>query len=218
MSSETLTISAPWGHGRVEQPFCGCAVWRYYDPETGQSITVDPFVDFTVTPYAYVADDPINSIDPSGNLAECADSGDADAAMRELLSSYPHLSDSQIRDARLVYALARKDGHLTRERALEIVAAAFAESSLRPGLTSPCYGLLQLCRSGPFLAKAGGPSGAVNPTKNVLAILPAYVAYWRRNPNAPPGSAAAAKTVENSGESASFYAAPLKWIWRYLPK
>ena len=39
---------------------------RYYDPSTAQFLTVDPVVNTTHTPYAYVADDPLNSTDPSG--------------------------------------------------------------------------------------------------------------------------------------------------------
>ena len=69
MSSETLTISAPWGHGRVEQPFCGCAVWRYYDPQTGQFNSVDPLVDATGLAYSYGLDDPVLTTDPSGLCA-----------------------------------------------------------------------------------------------------------------------------------------------------
>ena len=40
---------------------------RYYDPATGQFLTVDPLVDSTGHPYAYAGDNPANFIDPSGN-------------------------------------------------------------------------------------------------------------------------------------------------------
>jgi len=41
-------------------------VGRYYDPTTGQFISSDPLVDVTGQPYAYVGDDPVNNVDPSG--------------------------------------------------------------------------------------------------------------------------------------------------------
>jgi RHS repeat-associated protein len=39
---------------------------RYYDPVTGQFLTVDPNVATTLSPYGYVEGDPLNSADPSG--------------------------------------------------------------------------------------------------------------------------------------------------------
>jgi hypothetical protein len=48
-------------------------VGRYYDPTTGQFLTVDPLVDFTGEPYAYGYDDPTDRADPSGNAAVWGD-------------------------------------------------------------------------------------------------------------------------------------------------
>jgi uncharacterized protein RhaS with RHS repeats len=48
----------------LERP--GSLVHRYYDPTTGQFLSVDPLVDATGTPYAYADDDPVNSTDPTG--------------------------------------------------------------------------------------------------------------------------------------------------------
>jgi len=42
------------------------SVGRYYDPATGQFLSVDPLVDVTGQPYAYTGDDPVNAIDPDG--------------------------------------------------------------------------------------------------------------------------------------------------------
>lgn len=42
------------------------SVGRYYDLQTGQFISVDPAVDQTEAPYAYVDGDPVNGIDPLG--------------------------------------------------------------------------------------------------------------------------------------------------------
>ena len=39
---------------------------RYYDPATGQFLSVDPLVDETGQPYAYTGDDPVNANDPMG--------------------------------------------------------------------------------------------------------------------------------------------------------
>ncbi len=39
---------------------------RYYDPATGQFLSVDPDVQQTLQAYLYASDDPVNGIDPSG--------------------------------------------------------------------------------------------------------------------------------------------------------
>lgn len=39
---------------------------RYYDPATGEFVTVDPLVTFTRQPYGYSDDDPVNGSDPLG--------------------------------------------------------------------------------------------------------------------------------------------------------
>jgi len=41
-------------------------VGRYYDPGTGQFLSVDPLVNETGQPYAYTGDDPVNGTDPLG--------------------------------------------------------------------------------------------------------------------------------------------------------
>jgi uncharacterized protein RhaS with RHS repeats len=43
------------------------AVGRYYDPQTGQFLSVDPEVEQTLQAYAYTSGDPVNESDPSGN-------------------------------------------------------------------------------------------------------------------------------------------------------
>ena len=44
----------------------GTLVHRYYDPTTGQFLTVDPLVDETGQAYGYTGDDPANESDPLG--------------------------------------------------------------------------------------------------------------------------------------------------------
>jgi RHS repeat-associated protein len=41
-------------------------IGRYYDPQTGQFLSVDPEVEQTEQAFIYVGDDPLNAIDPSG--------------------------------------------------------------------------------------------------------------------------------------------------------
>jgi RHS repeat-associated protein len=45
---------------------------RFYDPATGQFLTHDPAEELTRQPYAYASDDPVNSVDPSGEIAAAA--------------------------------------------------------------------------------------------------------------------------------------------------
>ena len=47
-------------------PTSASLVHRYYDPSTGQFLSVDPLVDQTGTPYAYTGGDPVNLEDPGG--------------------------------------------------------------------------------------------------------------------------------------------------------
>ncbi len=42
------------------------AINRYYDPGTGQFMTLDPDLKQTRRPYSYASDDPVNFVDPSG--------------------------------------------------------------------------------------------------------------------------------------------------------
>ncbi|MDQ1499102.1 MAG: hypothetical protein QOI86_2442, partial [Actinomycetota bacterium] len=41
---------------------------RYYDPATGQFLVRDPLEATTRAPYSYVADDPLNGVDPTGEV------------------------------------------------------------------------------------------------------------------------------------------------------
>jgi hypothetical protein len=51
----------------------GSAVDRYYDPATGQFLTVDPLVDQTDAPYEHCDQDPINCCGLDGTVAMPAD-------------------------------------------------------------------------------------------------------------------------------------------------
>jgi hypothetical protein len=66
VSGNTLTVPALHASTAITPTARGYSVRRYYDPKTGQFINVDPAVDQTHAPYAYVNGDPIDGIDPLG--------------------------------------------------------------------------------------------------------------------------------------------------------
>jgi RHS repeat-associated protein len=63
-----LTAYTPLGlaGGYIDPTGLTYLIHRYYDPQTGQFITVDPFVDQTEQPYGYAGQDPINAYDLAG--------------------------------------------------------------------------------------------------------------------------------------------------------
>jgi RHS repeat-associated protein len=67
-NSGGLTSTTPFGYAASYTDPTGLIylVHRYYDPQTGQFLSVDPMVDETEQPYAYVAGDPVNLVDPLG--------------------------------------------------------------------------------------------------------------------------------------------------------
>jgi RHS repeat-associated protein len=69
LTSDTGAASSPFGYsGNWTDPDTGLVYLRArdYDPGTAQFLTVDPLVDSTRQPYAYVADDPLAQSDPTG--------------------------------------------------------------------------------------------------------------------------------------------------------
>jgi RHS repeat-associated protein len=68
-TSQTGLVTSPMGYsGDWTDPDTGFIYLRArdYDPATAQFLSVDPLVDSTLQPYAYVANDPLNRADPSG--------------------------------------------------------------------------------------------------------------------------------------------------------
>jgi hypothetical protein len=59
-SSNRQLIPEPRGSAR------GGCVARYYDPSTGQFLSLDPAVSLTESPFNYAEDNPVNEVDPSG--------------------------------------------------------------------------------------------------------------------------------------------------------
>ena len=124
------------------------------------------------------------------------------------------LSKTQRSLANLIVSIAQRRG-LSHRRALELVAASVRESGLNPRATnksSGAAGLFQLLSRG-YRTRAQALGGLYNPRANILAILPAYLAYWKSHPKAAAGQAAAA--VEASGQSANWYAQPLSYLLGY---
>ena len=80
-------------HARRHRTYCAGAarhylIGRYYDPQSGQFLSVDPKVQQTQQAFSYVGDDPVQLTDPSGgttiglaggylpDYAQCGDSDD----------------------------------------------------------------------------------------------------------------------------------------------
>jgi RHS repeat-associated protein len=69
LTGSTGTATTPLGYaGQYTDPTSGLIYMqdRWYDPTTGQFISVDPLEAQTGQPYSYADDDPINETDPSG--------------------------------------------------------------------------------------------------------------------------------------------------------
>jgi RHS repeat-associated protein len=66
--------STPMGFGEGYTDATGLIylISRYYDPATGQFLSVDPMVQSTQEPFEYAADDPGNDIDPTGMAVNMA--------------------------------------------------------------------------------------------------------------------------------------------------
>jgi RHS repeat-associated protein len=71
--SRTGATNSPFGYsGNWTDPDTGLVYLRArdYDPATAQFLTVDPAVDSTRQPYAYVANDPLAAVDPNGDCGQ----------------------------------------------------------------------------------------------------------------------------------------------------
>jgi RHS repeat-associated protein len=68
-TSNGLTSSTPFGYagGYTDDSGLMYLINRYYQPSTGQFISIDPEISQTLEPYSYADDDPIRNSDPDGN-------------------------------------------------------------------------------------------------------------------------------------------------------
>ncbi len=69
-SGSNVSGQTPFGYagGYTDPSGLIYLIGRYYDPSTGQFLSVDPLVDETDQPYAYTGGDPVNGTDPSGDI------------------------------------------------------------------------------------------------------------------------------------------------------
>ena len=77
-SNGGLTGQTPFGYAGSYTDPTGLTynIGRYYDPSTGQFLSVDPLVDETAQPYAYAGDNPVGAVDPSGAAVELGGGSD----------------------------------------------------------------------------------------------------------------------------------------------
>jgi RHS repeat-associated protein len=68
VTSHTGNTTTPIGYAGAYTDTSGLVylVHRYYDPQTGEFLSVDPLVSQTQIPYGYAGNDPVNKTDPSG--------------------------------------------------------------------------------------------------------------------------------------------------------
>jgi hypothetical protein len=86
---------------------------RYYDPSTGQFLSIDPDVGATDQPYVFTNDDPLNAEDPSG-LVPSAGLGETNAQVAAVAKA--------IATTKKVVAAARKSSSGSTLRSVGIAA------------------------------------------------------------------------------------------------
>ena len=168
LDSSTGTDSTPFGFagGYTDPTGLIYLINRYYDPSTGQFISVDPKVASTGTPYLYVGDNPINSKDSLG-LAPNGSCGHRDLLGGQICIFYNCSLGIVVADYNVI------PGFLPGS--VNVVAGM-------QGLISvPFYGHIEL--SGPTV-NVNGPSSTVNYEygQSPLSFLSASAS------NASPGS------------------------------
>lgn len=150
---------------------------RYYDPTTAQFISLDPAVASTMSPYAYVAGNPVNGGDPSGLIAKSDLSSDQITQLHAVCSHMHYAScedaafcadesscgnlqvylDKAASDARQAACAANGDADLTR------MAKEFQADANVAGISAEFY---RPDRTGAFFsdwgegAAVGGATGA----------------------------------------------------------
>jgi YD repeat-containing protein len=148
--------------------------------------------------------------DPTGLGPRCPGAGNGGG---DSSSGSMRLTPSELRNARIIYSIARAH-HLSRQHARELVAAAYRESTLNAGAVnsrSGAKGLFQLFSQN-YLDWASKHGGWWNPTTNTLAILPTYIACWNNGHNSTPGAGAACAEISEAGPA--WYAGPLYFLPR----
>jgi uncharacterized protein RhaS with RHS repeats len=102
-----------------------CSINRYYDPSTDQFLSVDPDVQTTDQPYAFVNDNPLNSEDPLG-LVPSAGTGQTNTETLAIAMAY---AAEKARDAvQLAKEVAATAKELTQKIVVKL-AQQFVEVS-----------------------------------------------------------------------------------------
>jgi len=130
----------------------GVCVARWYDPGTGQFMSVDPDLAETDQPYAYASDDPVNASDRSGDF-ECNAPG-----YPSCLSQLQDNVDGSLTNGFTIYRYFTAQKGLSSNEAAGIAGALVEESGGNPW----CVGVVN---SGDGLT--GGPCNVVSTAAQV---------------------------------------------------
>ena len=130
---------------------------RYYDPATGQFLTVDPLDDLTRAPYGYAGGNPVNNTDPSGLRLLDPDSGRPDSDAPADAAGTTDLTPAQAVSAPTMSqgfdgpSAPAGQGHAYGKDATQGAQGALvaAGSTLRQGLKAEASKLGRLLRSSP---------------------------------------------------------------------
>jgi len=107
---------------------------RYYDPATSQFLSVDPLESLTKQPYAYVGDDPLNTLDPTG-LKGCNGSSGQDFWARGASSIGDFGCNlGEVKD----FVLTRQANGTTSALANEIPSLILGPATVAGGPSGPC--------------------------------------------------------------------------------
>ena len=96
LAASTGTATNPLGFaGAYSDPESGLLYLehRYYDPTSGEFVSVDPLLGWTGAPYSYVNDNPINAADPAG-LCGFLDVSCYASSVTHFVSKHPVLTAS----------------------------------------------------------------------------------------------------------------------------
>jgi RHS repeat-associated protein len=165
-SSQATYTYDPYGGlasstGTITNPFRFCGQYqdsesgfyylraRYYDPTTGQFLSMDSRVGFTLQPYAYVAGNPLNIVDPTGRFGGEGDEegGPAPNAF-EIMQQFRELTPAEQDQLALARVGSLRQGQGVQFNSSKAARQAFREGSNLRGraniffdrATSKCYG------------------------------------------------------------------------------
>jgi RHS repeat-associated protein len=128
---------------------------RWYDPGTGQFISVDPDVAETAQPYTYAADDSVNESDPTGLMLEYGGVGALSYLACSVASSGSETDFSTARRSECLFTQFLEKGY-SQYAAAAVVGNIYAESA---GTDAGDGGPLPATESNPMLAAQAAGTG-----------------------------------------------------------